>query len=83
MTKAKEINEKLYNAVHANNKQHPQELFQDLLRLKDEIQKCIEAKICSWCSDNVKNLRDKKSKIEYQISGLCQDCQDETFREVN
>lgn len=69
MTKAKEINEKLYNAVHANNKQHPQELFQDLLRLKDEIQKCIEAKICSWCSDNVKNLRDKKVRLSIKSQG--------------
>ena len=37
---------------------------------------------CAWCgSDKVKpeDFKDEISKKEFQISGFCQKCQDETF----
>lgn len=34
---------------------------------------------CSFCGGEVEGFRDRLSAREYRISGLCQDCQDETF----
>ena len=36
-------------------------------------------KVCKWCKVKVSNFRDKRSEREFNISGLCQNCQDETF----
>jgi hypothetical protein len=36
---------------------------------------------CAWCAEPVIGFRDKKSEKEYSISGLCQKCQDEVFRD--
>ena len=36
---------------------------------------------CSWCEENAGDFRDEVSKIEYRVSGLCQTCQDKTFKE--
>ncbi len=38
---------------------------------------------CPFCGKdpNVKGFKDELSMKEYEISGLCQDCQDEVFRE--
>ena len=38
-------------------------------------------KICVICHNEVKDedFRDEKSRKEYDISGLCQKCQDDTF----
>ena len=38
-------------------------------------------KICSHCKSPIIELRDTKSIIGYNISGMCQDCQDNTFGE--
>jgi hypothetical protein len=39
-----------------------------------------EAKgICTWCKRPIIGFRDELSAREYQISGFCQTCQDETF----
>jgi hypothetical protein len=36
--------------------------------------------ICTWCRKEINEpFRDELSKREYQISGFCQKCQDETF----
>lgn len=37
--------------------------------------------ICPFCGKDVKieELRDNKSREEFQISGLCQSCQDDVF----
>lgn len=42
---------------------------------------CEEQNICVFCHKQVdmENFRDKISKKEYGISGLCQKCQDDTF----
>ena len=36
--------------------------------------------ICTWCKQSIVTpFRDEISKREYQISGFCQKCQDDTF----
>ena len=39
--------------------------------------------VCSWCGTKVavKSFRDALSCREYSISGMCQGCQDKTFKE--
>jgi hypothetical protein len=46
----------------------------------EEVNK-IEAGVCPICGNNplVTGFRDELSKREFEISGLCQTCQDETF----
>jgi len=36
---------------------------------------------CPFCSKKITNFRNEISLKEYQISGLCQKCQDEVFGE--
>lgn len=36
-------------------------------------------KICSSCNTEVGPFRDRLAQEEYNISGLCQQCQDETY----
>lgn len=42
-----------------------------------------EAGRCSWCNSNVSviDFKDDLSRQEYIISGLCQKCQDDTFKD--
>ena len=35
---------------------------------------------CKWCGKEVKGFKDKLSAKEFRISGLCQECQDKTFK---
>jgi len=41
----------------------------------------IRRKMCVICKDPITEFRDNLSAKEYQISGLCQGCQDEVFGE--
>lgn len=41
--------------------------------------KSILQDICSWCKKPIVEFRDKISEREYEISGFCQECQDEVF----
>lgn len=47
---------------------------------KKEIE-LIETGCCPFCKKIIKvdEFKDKLSKKEYSISGICQSCQDETF----
>lgn len=36
-------------------------------------------RICTWCKKPLTPFKDALSAREYEISGLCQQCQDETF----
>ena len=39
---------------------------------------------CVWCKKNIpspQDFRDENSLREYMISGMCQQCQDDTFEE--
>ncbi len=38
-----------------------------------------EKHICPSCRKKVTEFKDKKSEREFGISGLCQECQDQTF----
>jgi hypothetical protein len=40
---------------------------------------CIRNGICTFCGNKAKVFRNELSKKEYQISGLCQGCQDKVF----
>lgn len=35
--------------------------------------------ICPTCGCEVGQFKDKLSELEFEISGMCQDCQDEVF----
>jgi hypothetical protein len=39
----------------------------------------ISKNICPTCKKNIVTFRDKLSEKEYNISGMCQNCQDKVF----
>ena len=39
----------------------------------------IENKICPTCQKELTEFRNRLSKKEYEISGMCQECQDKVF----
>ena len=43
--------------------------------------KMVESGLCPFCKKpvNINDFTDELSKKEYKISGLCQQCQNETF----
>jgi hypothetical protein len=54
----------------------------DLIRLHFPKQaERIEAGLCPTCGIKVGEFRNERSKREFQISGLCQECQDNVFGE--
>ncbi len=44
-----------------------------------EHSKNIQNKKCNGCGNKVGEFKNEISKKEYQISGFCQNCQDEVF----
>jgi len=40
---------------------------------------CIEGQVCVICHEPAKRFKDNISYKEYEISGMCQGCQDKTF----
>jgi len=44
--------------------------------------KAVEENVCPTCSKEIKeeDFKDRLSKKEYSISGMCQVCQDKTFK---
>ena len=72
----RELNDDNYQNNQASNQStKPQEL-------RREIKKQTQLRNCTWCKTQVKKFKDQISVKEYFISGLCQDCQDKTFAEV-
>ena len=52
----------------------------DWIRKKLESKKqAIEDGICNLCGEPVLSFKDELSLTEYEISGCCQNCQDELF----
>ncbi len=43
--------------------------------------KSIRSDVCTFCKKPAVNFKDELSRREFAISGLCQECQDETFSE--
>ena len=41
----------------------------------------IEQNVCAWCGKPASEFRDELSRHEFTISGFCQGCQDEAFKE--
>lgn len=39
----------------------------------------IRADKCTWCKGEAREFRNNISRREYEISGFCQKCQDDTF----
>ena len=44
----------------------------------DRVQ-CIKDNVCTTCGKSVVEFRDQLSRKEYTISGMCQECQDNTY----
>lgn len=44
-----------------------------------DINASIVTKVCTLCKRPATDFRDELSKKEFEISGMCQDCQDEVF----
>lgn len=40
----------------------------------------VANEICNWCEAPVEGFKDAISAKEYTISGMCQQCQDRTFK---
>ena len=77
------LNEELYQDFQENKKVTTSSILTKLTKLRRELRKSINENKCSWCECDIDKFRDKKSRHEYLISGLCQDCQDATFKEAN
>jgi len=53
-----------------------------LFKLRKAINETVANNKCSWCTTYpMSKFRDELSVKEYQISALCQECQDQTFQE--
>jgi hypothetical protein len=44
-------------------------------------QDAAKQKICPLCRQPIGEFRDELSRREYEISGMCQNCQDDVFGE--
>jgi len=76
----KKLSRELFDDNYQNNQvSNPSTKLQELRR---EIKKQTQLRNCTWCKTQVKKFKDQISVKEYFISGLCQDCQDKTFAEV-
>ena len=76
----KKLSRELFDDNYQNNQvSNPSTKLQELRR---EIIKKTQLRNCTWCKTQVKKFKDQISVKEYFISGLCQDCQDKTFVEV-
>tara|TARA_Y100000389_G_C17459168_1_gene520379 strand:+ start:1197 stop:1445 length:249 start_codon:yes stop_codon:yes gene_type:complete len=76
----KKLSRELFDDNYQNNQvSNPSTKLQELRR---EIKKQTQLRNCTWCKTQVKKFKDQISVKEYFISGLCQDCQDKTFVEV-
>jgi len=44
---------------------------------------CFERLVCLVCGKSAEQFRDAASKVEYALSAMCQQCQDETFQPLD
>jgi hypothetical protein len=47
------------------------------------LKEALKAGKCPCCSKPILGFKDALSAREYEISGMCQDCQDDVFNEDN
>ena len=81
--RVQKLNDELYDNYQNNTITTQQEVFGKLGELKQAINEVVKTNCCTWCGKKNVEFKDKLSETEYLISGLCQTCQDETFKEVN
>jgi hypothetical protein len=68
-----------YNThMKATQKHHEIESLLTSITGKSRPQMVLEA-LCTTCDGVAKSFKDEASEREYQISGMCQSCQDEIF----
>ena len=82
-SRIKALNEELYRDFQSNKKVTISSILTKFTKPRRELRKQINENKCSWCDCNIEKFRDTNSRTEYLISGLCQDCQDATFKEAN
>ena len=82
ITRVQQLTDELHDSYH-NTQTTQQEVTGKLGQLKQAIKEVVKSNSCTWCGKEDVKFKDKLSETEYQISGLCQTCQDETFKEVN
>ncbi len=59
-------------------------LYEDLaaaMRVTARIPQAKKDNICNLCGEQILSFKDEESEIEYSISAMCQNCQDEIFTE--
>ena len=60
---------------------------QQINHLRKAVNEIISSGRCAWCSSSKVNVqdgfKDDLSRKEYQLSALCQTCQDDVFTEEN
>lgn len=39
----------------------------------------IKKEVCTVCKQDIKEFKNSESTREYEISGMCQECQDDVF----
>ena len=49
----------------------------------DENLKALDEGRCPCCKGSIGRFRDNLSRKEFSISGMCQECQDKTFKEYD
>jgi hypothetical protein len=57
----------------------PSELKEAINHIFFGSQDAINNDKCPICNEDIKEFRDSISKEEYELSGMCQDCQDLVF----
>jgi len=82
VTRVQQLTDELHDSYH-NTQTTQQEVTGKLGQLKQAIKEVVKSNSCTWCGKEDVKFKDKLSETEYQISGMCQTCQDETFGEVN
>lgn len=55
------------------------DLNKPVFKVFPEAKKNVQAQLCATCGKHVGEFKDRLSKKEYSISGMCQVCQDRIF----
>jgi len=59
----------------------PEEMLNWALGKLSTIEQAKRDGVCNLCGEPILSFKDKKSKDEYDISAMCQNCQDILFSE--
>ena len=49
--------------------------------MRDDIDDAVAIRVCVVCGADAHDFKNQLSECEYNMSGLCQKCQDEVFNE--